>query len=75
MSRSSPVKNPQVGRNVRRIRRQKKISVRAFCAKAKPPIAAAQLLATELGRREPTLEMVQRYAKVLDVDVNTLIAK
>lgn len=69
------VANPQIGTNVRRLRLQKKLSIRAFCAKSKPPIAPVQLLATELGRREPTIAMLQRYAAVLGVPPEKLLAK
>ena len=70
--RRSTVNNPQVGNNLRRLRRQKGLSIRAFCSRAKPPITPVQLLATELGKREPTLRMIRRYAEVLGVGVEAL---
>lgn len=75
MERKSPVQNPQVGRNVRKIRKAKKLSIRVFCGKVKPAIAANQLLSIELGKREPTIETVTRFAKALGVDPSELMVK
>jgi len=73
--RKAPIKNPQIGRNLRRLRREQKLSIRAFCARAKPAITPVQLLATELGKREPTINMTIRYARVLGVSMDALTAK
>jgi transcriptional regulator with XRE-family HTH domain len=68
------VKNPQVGRNVRRLRLEKKLSIRAFCALVVPPITPVQLLATEKLKREPEFDTVRRYARALNVTIDALLA-
>lgn len=73
MERRNPVKNSQVGKNLRRLRLEKKLSIRAFCEKMDPPIQPGQLLATEKLKREPSLIMVQRYANALGVSVDKLL--
>ena len=71
----APLKNPQIGKNLRRLRLAKKLSIRAFCAKAKPPLAPVQLLATEKGRREPTVDMLLRYSDVLGCKIADLVGE
>jgi transcriptional regulator with XRE-family HTH domain len=79
MERSSPVKNPQVGRNLRKLRLARKLSIRKFCemtaGRDRSAIAPTQLLATEKAKREPTLDMAIRYARVLGVTLDDLVAK
>lgn len=72
MERRSPIRNPQVGKNLRRLRLEKKLSIRAFCVKMQPPISPVQLLATEMLKREPTFDMIRRYATALEVGIDEL---
>ncbi len=70
---TATVRDPRVGRNLRRLRTERTLSLRAFCALVVPPVEPAQLLATELGKTEPTLRTIRRYATALGVPVSSLL--
>lgn len=61
----------QFGANVRRLRKDIGLSQEEFAEKA--GVARSYMSDVEVGHRNPTLKVVERIAKVLDVQPSTLL--
>ncbi|MBD0416825.1 helix-turn-helix domain-containing protein [Oryzicola mucosus] len=61
------------GINLQRIRRQRGLSQEQLAARA--GLARAYLSGAEAGRRNPTLDTIEAFAQVLEVDAAELLLK
>jgi transcriptional regulator with XRE-family HTH domain len=62
----------RIGMKLKRLRRAKKLSKYALAKQA--GISAAYVAKLEAGRSDPTVGMLQKLAKALDVPVTALLA-
>jgi transcriptional regulator with XRE-family HTH domain len=61
------------GENLRRLRESQGLSIRTLAGKAE--VGYVSIFRIEAGQQDPTLSMLRRIAKALDVTVSELIGE